>query len=348
MVVQRVLIVLASANRRGAEIEGAELAGQLRLRGVGAEVAALTAATTGSGLPVDVLGQKALGVDTLRALRRRARDADMVIAYGSTTLPACAIALFGTRKPFVYRSIGDPSRWTRGGLHRLRTALLFHRASRVVALWPAAADAISELYRFPRQRISVVANARDGARFRPPTPEERRRALDAFGFGPEEPVVGIVGALSEEKRPVLAVEAALLVEGAHVIVAGDGPLRTEVDGIAARSSGRVSVLGSVDDVLPVLHAIDVLLIASRTEGMPGSLIEAQLCGVPVVATDVGAVTTMVSDQSISVPVSATAAELAIALRTCLSRDQIGNRDERFTFESVAHEWLAVLESMRRN
>ena len=51
-------------------------------------------------------------------------------------------------------------------------------------------------------------------------------------------------------------------------------------------------LGDVDDVATVLHAADAVLITSDIEGMPGTAIEAAMCGVPVVATDVGALSSM--------------------------------------------------------
>ena len=61
-------------------------------------------------IDVPLLGKKPLGWRTLRELRRRAKDVDVVIAYGSTTLPACAISMLGLSTPFLYRSIGDPDR----------------------------------------------------------------------------------------------------------------------------------------------------------------------------------------------------------------------------------------------
>jgi glycosyltransferase involved in cell wall biosynthesis len=54
----------------------------------------------------------------------------------------------------------------------------------------------------------------------------------------------------------------------------------------------VRFLGEVTDVLPVLHAADAMIITSDVEGMPGVAIEALMCGVPVLATDVGALSTM--------------------------------------------------------
>jgi glycosyltransferase involved in cell wall biosynthesis len=58
----------------------------------------------------------------------------------------------------------------------------------------------------------------------------------------------------------------------------------------------VQFLGTVADIVAVLHATDVIALTSRTEGLPGSLIEAGLCGVPAVATDVGGVRDIVVDR----------------------------------------------------
>jgi glycosyltransferase involved in cell wall biosynthesis len=336
----KVLVVLASANRRGAEIEGTELARQLSARGAEAHVVALAPSTGAVSLDVEVLGAAPLSKDTLRALRRRAKGHDVVIAYGSTTLPACAIALLGSRVPFVYRSIGDPTQWSRGGLHRLRTALLFHRAKRVVALWPEAGEAIGRLYRVPAKRIAVIPNARDEAHFRPPTDTERAEARARFGVPDDAKVVAFVGALSTEKRPLLAIEAAMLVDGAHLLIAGDGPLRSEVEAAAANHGDRVHVLGSLPDVVPVLWASDVLLNTSSTEGMPGSLIEAAMCGLPIVATDVGAVRSM--DVAAPLDPAASADAFARCLRDATLNPDAIRVDHRFSWTSIRNEWHAVL------
>ena len=126
-------------------------------------------------------------------------------------------------------------------------------------------------------------------------PERREAARESFGIG-DELTVALVGALSEEKRPELAVAAVALIDGVHLLVAGDGPLRTE---IATRgitdAPGRVHVLGALADPSPVYDAADVLVLPSRTEGLPGVLIEAGLRGLPCVATDVGYVSDIVVD-----------------------------------------------------
>ena len=93
----------------------------------------VTAALTGgapSPLAVPVLGVSALAPATLRALRRQARGADLVVAHGSRTLPACALALFGGGIPFVYRNIGDPTAWSGSGLRKLRTQIFLEVVTR--------------------------------------------------------------------------------------------------------------------------------------------------------------------------------------------------------------------------
>ena len=157
----RVLIVVTSAQRRGAEIEGTELSRQLVDLGLDARTVALCAGAPTSHLDVDVLGEKPFGIRTLRALRRCAREVDVVVAYGSSTLSACALGLAGTGVPFVYRSIGDPARWVRGRLHRAVWARLYRRADRIVVLWPGGERSVRQLFDVDAACIETIPNARD-------------------------------------------------------------------------------------------------------------------------------------------------------------------------------------------
>ena len=293
----RVLVVLASAQRRGAEIQGESLGRRLAAAGYRCEVVALTRGRPGPALDVPVVGTAALSARTLLALRRRMRGA-LVIAHGSTTLPAVALASVGTRCLWWYRSIGDPGAWVRGPLHRLRTGLLMRRAARVIALWPGASDQITRLYRVPADRLTAIPNDRDPADFVPADPSQRKLARESLGIS--GPTVLLCGSLSEEKRPIDAVEVIRGLDHAVLLVAGTGPLEPKVRQAATDASvaDRVRLVGAVDDVPALLAAADVLLLTSRTEGMPGIVIEALMSGLPIVATDVGSVGSMlVGEQS---------------------------------------------------
>jgi len=92
-------------------------------------------------------------------------------------------------------------------------------------------------------------------------------------------------------------EVHALGERAHLVVAGDGPLRRELERDAARRglTPYVHLLGARRDVEYIIGGIDVLVLTSGAEGVPGVLIEALMVGCPVVTVRVGGVSTIVED-----------------------------------------------------
>jgi glycosyltransferase involved in cell wall biosynthesis len=291
----RVLHVITSTQRRGAETFAVDLAAALGARGVASEVVAL-APGAGDTLDVATLGPAGLAPATLRALRRRAAGASAVVAHGSRTLPACALALAGRRTPVVYRSIGDPGAWAGGPVRRLRTRVLLGRMTAVTALWPAAADAVHDLYGVTRARLHVLPNGVPADRCPVPDAATGAAARARLGLPAGVPVVAAIGALSAEKRLADAIDAVAAVDGAHLLVAGDGPERPALEPRAAAALGeRAHFAGVLPGPADALAAADVVVSCSRTEGMPGVLIEAGLSGRPAVATDVGGVAEIVRD-----------------------------------------------------
>ena len=348
-----VLVVVSSNARRGAEVEAESLATELSRRGLVTTAVALSPSNASSPLDLEVLGSSPFGRETLLALRHRAKAVGAVVAYGSKTLPACAIALAGCSTPFVYRSIGDPSAWAGGRLRRLRTTAALRRARHVVALSTRAAHMIHSLYGIAPTSISIAPNARDAARYVPATEAERQHARATFGVERDQRVASLIGALTSEKRPVLAVEAAAEISDVTLLVAGDGPCRADVDDAARRCNGVCHVLGVVPDVRRMLHASDVVVSTSSTEGMPGSLIEAALSGVPVVATDVGFVSDVVGPGGVLVDPKARPSDVATAVRTALDDaahlGQLGRNHavEFLSWNAVVPTWLDALAAVSR-
>jgi glycosyltransferase involved in cell wall biosynthesis len=76
---------------------------------------------------------------------------------------------------------------------------------------------------------------------------------------------------------------------AVLVIAGDGPLRGELQGLARdlRCAGSVRFVGRRDDVAAVLRAGDLFVLPSRYEGCSNSVLEAMATALPVIATDVG-------------------------------------------------------------
>jgi glycosyltransferase involved in cell wall biosynthesis len=78
------------------------------------------------------------------------------------------------------------------------------------------------------------------------------------------------------------------------VIAGDGPDRAMLEGLAARYAGRVEWLGWQQEILPAMARCDVVLQTSRNEGTPVALIQGMAAARPFVATAVGGVVDMVS------------------------------------------------------
>jgi glycosyltransferase involved in cell wall biosynthesis len=345
----RVLVLITSPERRGAQVEAARLVDDLMERGLDTELAALVGSAHGATLDAQVLGNRPLSPSTLRSLRSMASEFDVTVAFGSTTLPACALGLLGSGSLFVYRSIGDPRAWSRGWLHRQRTGVLMRRAARVVALWDGAAAAICEMYGVHPDRVSVIPNGRAVDAYVPCDAMTRQRARERLGVPIHAVVVAAIGALTAEKRMSLALDAVSCDANLHLVVAGDGPERAVLEARAARLLGdRAVFLGSVDDVLPLYAACDVVLMTSRTEGMPGVAIEASLCGVPVVSTDVGAVSEIVVDGLTGVITEGEPSALSAGIATALThRESFGaaarqRATEHFDSGAIAERWVAEL------
>jgi glycosyltransferase involved in cell wall biosynthesis len=360
-----ILHVVAAAQRRGAETFAVDLAAALAGRDLPSEVVAVAPGPADGALDVEVLGPSALAPSTLRALRRRAAGAEVVVAHGSRSLPACALALAlpGRPAPAVYRSIGDPAAWAGGPVRRRRSRLLLGRMAAVTALWPGAKAALARLYGLGDDRVVVIPNAVPAARCPQVGPEFRAAARARLGLPAEAPVVAYLGALRADKGVAAAVEAVAARPDVHLIVGGDGPERAALAAQAAASApGRVQVLGPVADPAAVLAPADLVVLPSRTEGMPGVLIEAALCGVGAVATDVGGVGEIVVDgvTGILVPADggdadepgALAAAVGEALDRALPRAaDLGRAARRhclaaFEIGPVADRWAALLRSLR--
>lgn len=285
-VAPRLLHVVASTDRRGAESAALELSTRLNQLGCEGSIAALEPGSVG-GLDIPLLGRSRFSRRGLSRLRDLAGAVDVVVAHGSSTLPAVSVATAGLRAPFVYRSIGDPRSWMTSRARRVRVMAFASRAAGVVALWREAAVFWHDVLRVPADRITVIPNWVDARRFRFTTPQAREAARAEMGLPPGRPLAVCLSALTEEKRIDLAIRTVGAMQDWTLLIVGDGPDRGALAALASRWPSRVRLLGTATDPRPVLASADVLLMPSRTEGQPAVAIEAGLSGLPVVASRVG-------------------------------------------------------------
>ncbi len=141
----------------------------------------------------------------------------------------------------------------------------------------------------------------------------------------------------------------------RAFVCGDGVLAPALTGPAAAAG--VELLGSRSDVAELLRGADVLVFASLPtgEGMPGVLIEAGLSALPVVATAVPGVRTVVEDgvggfvvdvDDVDAMVDATAQLLSEpALRRRMGDAALERCLARFSLDAVAACWTSFLDPL---
>lgn len=310
----RVLHLVDTRQLRGAEVFASDLIRALSKADVPQRVGILR--DMGAGrvryeAPEHILGSNGwmapgvrINLQALRSLRRLIREwrPDVVQAHGGSTLKYTIPAVIGRRVKVVYRQIGPTSPKMMGPLRRAGNSLLMRRADRVVPVGEAVRRNVVEIFRIPGERVITIPNGVDPSRLNPVKGrQETRRAL---GIPPTSPVLLSLGALTWEKDPIAHVKIGAhlvrrLPEAVHIIV-GDGPMRSDVEAEIERSDlGKcLLMLGARADVADLLTASDVLLFASRPDGMESmnaGVIEAGMLGIPAAAYAVGGVPEVVVD-----------------------------------------------------
>ncbi|MEL7158994.1 MAG: glycosyltransferase family 4 protein [Actinomycetota bacterium] len=343
-----VLHVVASTDRRGAELFGQQLHEALSERGWRSQIVAL-AAGSGAGLDIESLGPTRRHRRTLTALRRRAAGVDIVVAHGSTTLPVCSLALLASGTPFVYRNIGDPNHWVTTARRRLQGAVLHRRARHIVALTPTTVDRLQAKYRLSAGRITAIPKGVPLESFPPTNPERRHKGRTMLDVADNVPLVVYLGALGPEKLIENAIAAIGDLPSVALAIVGDGPERDRLHALAAPHDPRIRLVGATSEPGLVLAAADLVVQPSATEGLPGTLIEAGLVGVPSVATDVGFVSDIVVDDDVGTLVPPhNVAALRKAIKARLDDDRPVSADaradlmNRYGLDQMVASWETVL------
>jgi glycosyltransferase involved in cell wall biosynthesis len=170
--------------------------------------------------------------------------------------------------------------------------------NRLTDSWQCNSRAVAEDLKategIPAERIEILPNAVDLERFSPPTPDQRLWAREQLGLSSGAPVFVAVANLTPVKDPGTLIEAAWQVRqtlaASQCLVLGDGPLRSNLEGLIERRGlgGTVQLIGNRSDVRPYLAAADIGLLTSRSEGSSNSLLEYMAIGLPAVLSDIPA------------------------------------------------------------
>ena len=154
-----------------------------------------------------------------------------------------------------------------------------------------------------------------------------------------QPIVGWIARVTGVKNPMLALEVADAMPDTHFVLAGGGDL---LDQVKAKAPSNVSVIGWAN-AADLFGASDIILSTSENEGMPVALIEAQLAGKPVVATDVGSVSEVLLNHETGIVTNKNAGSIALALESLLLDKQ--KRTEMGSLATARAQALFSVERM---
>lgn len=229
-----------------------------------------------------------------RVLRRH--QADVVHSHEFLTSVYGGAAAAITRKPHVITMHGG--RYYQGKPHR-RAALRWSakRSRAVVGVSSATATELASHLRLPRDHVRVVPN---GIR---PRHGERMTVRRELGIGDDEMFVIAVGNLKPVKAHTVLVDALAQLSRRdatlkwRLAIAGTGTEKERIESLAAEHQvrDRVHLLGYRADIGDILAAGDVWAMTSLSEGLPLALVEAMFAAKPIVASNVGGIPEVVTD-----------------------------------------------------
>jgi glycosyltransferase involved in cell wall biosynthesis len=179
---------------------------------------------------------------------------------------------------------------TGGALRRLGYGCSPRQADLITAVSRAAAEPWLANGLVQEAQLAVIPNGIDVDRWKP-DPAVRRAMRTKLGLGSEF-VWLAVGRLDPVKDHATLLQAfAGLPENARLLIAGAGPLESELRQLAAKPSiaSRIQFLGFQNDVLPWMQVADAFVLTSRWEGLPLAFLEAAACELPAVCTDIPAI-----------------------------------------------------------
>jgi glycosyltransferase involved in cell wall biosynthesis len=299
----KLLVLMPAEAVSGPGRQLAALAARLHSRGVDVRIIVLqrqapsatsyAAFLERAGVPHEIVPDRGpLDYGILRRVRASIEQwqPDIIQTHGyKASAVAFMLRKMGSAQPWV----GCYHGWTREDLkarayHVLDHWLLGH-ADRIIVMSGSQAEEFAAY----KSKVRVIHNAiiplAENA------DQEEIRRLAALFQQMKRPVLGVIGRLSQEKGVDVFLSACheLRAQGRSfgAAIVGDGPQRAELESLRSRLGLEeiVHFTGSVQSMHAVYRAIDLLVIPSRSEGLPNVLLEALAAELPVVSTAVGAI-----------------------------------------------------------
>ncbi|MEI6084870.1 MAG: glycosyltransferase [Verrucomicrobiota bacterium] len=254
-----------------------------------------------------------------------------------------------TRVPVTISTKHSVDYFTRQGRWLTKVDTFANRHfTRLVAVSESVKNHYIKTQHLPPAKIEVIYNGIDIAGLECAPPISRTE----LGVAPDTKIICAVGTLSERKGQSFLLEAWPTVLTRHpssvLVFVGDGPLQASLEA-TAKSAGlhdSVRFLGRRSDVPAILHAADLFVLPSQTEGFGLAMVEAMAASVPVIATTVGGVPELARHEHEALLISPrNAPALAGAINTLL--DDPGRATALATAARQRVEQFSIQHTVRR-
>ena len=199
-------------------------------------------------------------------------------------------------------------KWPEGSPAILLERRLAQVTDRFIAVSEAVRDHVAKAIALPSAGVSVIANGITADKVRK---VDRRTARRFLGLDGDGLAVGLIGRVCAQKGQEDLVEAALclrhrLPDAVFLMIGAveDRALHSRLEArIAAAGAGdRIRFCGHLADIAPAYAGLDLLVAPSRWEGFGLMLVEAMAAGLPIIATDAGAIAEVTGSAARLVPV----------------------------------------------
>jgi glycosyltransferase involved in cell wall biosynthesis len=245
--------------------------------------------------------------------------------------------------------------------HRLLTSARDTLMKRIANRWThtvvTVSDALRQEYVQSGLRASktrVIHNGIELDRFRRPKADVRQRLESEFSIPPGAPIAVTVSVLRPKKGIEVLVDAVREVEDAIFLIIGDGPEKESWMELAHQKgvADRIRWAGYRTDVDALLAGADLFVHPSLDDAFPTVLLEAMAAGLPVVASRVGGIPEIVTDEENGLLVPpGNAKVLAIAIARLLRNETERNRMQQGAVRAAdqfsARAWIDRLMSLYR-
>jgi glycosyltransferase involved in cell wall biosynthesis len=294
----KIIQLIQRPQRRGAEIFAAQLSEHIRLNGH--DVLLISIYQGDAVLPFkgdfvkmdrpnynrffDFAGWRGLA-DIVREFQP-----DIVQANAADTLKFSVFSkrIFGWRAPVIYRNANQMGDFIRNRFHQIFNQYLLNQVSGIVSVSVASARDLNSTFDTRGKKSIVIPIGVDPKEIDRGVKENVRAVL------PENFLLQ-VGGLVSEKDPLGMVDIFSTISknqpDLQLVFLGSGSLRDKLMGKISvlGLEGRVHVVPSQQNIFPVLLKAEALVMPSKIEGLPGVILEAMYCRVPVIAYGVGGI-----------------------------------------------------------